>query len=110
MTCLKRVLFCGFVLWLITTAFAGALEACELRMEVVENRLHVQVICSNRLRHRDRLRVETADPCTESHIDEIERIDQIGYLVHTSCGAKKTTLVFQLTDKDTLLVTSPENY
>jgi hypothetical protein len=79
-------------------------------MEVVENRLYVQVLCLNRVRHRERLRIAEDDLCTESHIDEIERIDQLGYLVHTTCGTKKTTLVVQLTDRDNLLVTGTENY
>jgi hypothetical protein len=109
--CFKKVLFWGAILWLLSTcAQAEADDACKLQMVVADNRLRLQVVCWNGIRHRDNLKIWEENLCAESKIDDIEQIDARGYLVHTTCGTKKTTLVIQLTDRDNLLVSGTENY
>jgi hypothetical protein len=47
--------------------------------------------------------------CTTTLIDEVEKIDNVGFLVYTRCGTKKRALSLQFIG-NTLMITNTENY
>ena len=89
-----------------------ALADCTLDVEQAGNTVHLSRVCDGVHKDDGYKKFSPKDhSCEISIIDEVEKVDELGSLVHTHCGNKKSTLVLQLTDYGkTLLITNPENW
>jgi hypothetical protein len=55
---------------------AQAEDGCKLGLEIINNRLKIQVFCRNKFVHRDSIKLwNENESCDESHLDELEKID-----------------------------------
>jgi hypothetical protein len=95
---------------------------CDFQIKIIKNNigedvLHVLIECNNREEFHEDWGIyhPRGGPHDHDHrclLDEVERIDRFGYIIHTTCKyAKiKRPMVIQLTDNNTILITNPENY
>jgi hypothetical protein len=126
---MKTLFLAGVAVLSMLSASANARDVrntCELQIEILKsNRLHVRVNCKNRegnftinafnenlIFHHPRGGPHDTDH--ECILEEVERIDQVGYLVYDHCkyreGGKRSALTIQLTETNTILITNAENY
>ena len=122
----RALLTGGAVLFLATgTAHAGhqyprglTIDKCTITLEkadYAEDVLRVSAACPDSngvlVTEEKYLKIEPKNEtaCTTTRIEEVEKIDNVGFLVYARCGPKKRALSLQFIG-DTLMITNTENY